>query len=107
MFKILNYLNYLFVAFPLVILIAEFQDKDVYSSVAIAILCTVILQLFIGIVWFVSQPRNKSLVNYFAFIVLLAMVAAMRFRLSIILVPIIAIYFSYILYIKANEIKQP
>jgi len=102
MFKILNYLNYLFVAFPLVILIAEFQDKDVYSSVAIATIYTVIFQLFAGIIWFTKEPFNKRLINYFAFIVLLAMIAAMRFRLSIFLAPLLAIYFSYILKIKSN-----
>lgn len=107
MFKILNYLNYVFVAFPLIILIAEFGNEDVYSSIAIATICTGIFQLFVGIVWLISQPRNKSLLTYFAFIVLFAMFAAMRFRLSIILAPIIAIYFSYILYIKANEIERP
>ena len=105
MFKILNYLNYIFVVFPLIILIAEFGNEDVYSSVAIATICTVIFQLFAGIIWFAKEPLNKRLINYFTFIVLFAIIAAMRFRVSIFLAPIIAIYFSYILHIKAVKTK--
>ena len=105
MFKILNYLNYVFVAFPLIILIAEFGNEDMYSSVAIATICTVIFQLFAGIIWFAKEPLNKRLINYFTFIVLFAIIAAMRLRMSMYLLPMIAIYFSYILHFKAIKTK--
>jgi len=105
MLKILNYINYVLVAFPLIVIIAEFGNEDVYSSVAIATICTVIFQLFAGIIWFAKEPLNKRLINYFTFIILFAIIATMRFRLSIFSAPIIAIYFSYILKTKATKTK--
>lgn len=103
MFKILNYLNCVFMAFPLLIFLMEMKDEDVFPSTIIAMGCTATLQLFTGIIWLSTEPRSKPLLNYFVFIVLLALVAVMRFKFSVVLLPATLIYFSYILHKKAYK----
>jgi len=106
MFKILNYLNYAFVFILLLGLLTEYKDEGIYSLSVMTISFIAILQLFIGVIWLIAEPLNKRLISYFALAVLFAMILAMRFEISILLLPIIVIYFTVILHLKATKTKQ-
>jgi hypothetical protein len=116
--KAINYLNYFFVGFPILLITLGFVSKQSNGElIGYGLLFTVLTGLFqivFGITMLIDEPNDKNLKMYIRGVILFFSILIINSivnlpydifldYLLIIIPPILAIYFTIITYKKANK----